>query len=287
MNIFLLDSFNLIFRAFYGMPELTRADGFPTGMMHGWVRTIWALEDQFSPDAMIAVMDAGSDEREALHPEYKANRGETPEPITQQLPFVKKLTPLLGIPITEVPGAEADDLIGVLADRYRSAGHTVVIVSADKDLGQLVTEGVSQLYPPPTANPRLGWRMMNEAAIEAKFQVRPDQIADYLALVGDSSDNIDGVPGVGPKTAAKWLNAYGNLEKIIQNAGRLKPPRFQRIVTDLRDLLHRNQMLTRLNLNLEVELPVFPKRDTDGALAVFEELEMKKAAKDFATRNSS
>ncbi|MGB0370525.1 MAG: 5'-3' exonuclease [Opitutales bacterium] len=284
MKIFLLDSFNLIFRAYYGMPDLTRSDGLPTGMLHGWVRTLWSLEDQFQPDQMIAVMDSGADDREELHADYKANRGETPEAITQQLPWLEKLTERIGIPLVEFSGAEADDVIGVLAHAYQSRGDEVVIVSADKDLGQLVKEGIRQLYPPPTANPRLGWRMMDTEAVEKKFAVRPDQIADYLALIGDTSDNIDGIPGVGPKTAAKWLNSYGNLENIIQNSGRLKPPRFQQIVADSVELLKRNQRLTRLNLGLDVEIPEPMSVDVLAASSILEELEMKKAARDLAAR---
>ena len=269
------------------MPELARADGFPTGMMHGWVRTLWTLQDKFQPSAMIAIMDAGADAREELHADYKANRVDTPEPIERQMPWVAKLTPSLGVPMVTVPGCEADDLIGVFAKRYAEAGEDVVIVSADKDLGQLVKPGVRQLYPPPTANPKLGWRMMDPEAIEAKFMVRPDQIADYLALVGDSSDNIDGIAGVGPKTAAKWLNAYGDLDKIIANAGRLKPPRFQQKVTDSVKLLKRNQQLTRLDLLIGVETPEIPPLDKHASVAVFNELEMKKAAIDFAARCGS
>ena len=286
MTIFLLDSFNLIFRAYHGMPELTRSDGFPTGMLHGWLRTLWNLEDQFGPDQMIAVMDSGADDREAIHSEYKANRGETPEAINQQLPWLEKLTVSLGIPLVELKGAEADDLIGVVAQAYLKENHQVVIVSADKDLGQLIVPGIQQLYPPPTANPRLGWRTMDSDAIEKKFMVRPDQIADYLALIGDTSDNIDGIPGVGPKTAAKWLNSYGNLENIIQNSGRLKPPRFQQIVTDSRELLVRNQKLTRLNLDLDVPLPAVPETDIEGAIEILDTLEMKKASRDLRTRVS-
>ena len=287
MSIFLLDSFNLLFRAHYGMPELTRTDGFPTGMMHGWVRTLWTLQDKFQPDVVIALMDAGADAREELHAGYKANRAETPEPINQQMPWVEKLTPHLGVPMVKKTGCEADDLIGVFTNRFVETGEDVVIVSADKDLGQLVRPGVRQLYPPPTANPRLGWRLMDVEAIEAKFSVRPDQIADYLALVGDTSDNIDGVAGVGPKTASKWLSAYGDLDKVIANAGRLKPPRFQQVITDSADLLKRNQKLTELDLSIEVDIPETPLVDKEAGVAILEELEMKKAAIDFAARCDS
>ena len=284
MKIFILDGYNLIFRSFYGMPDLKRGDGFPTGMLHGWVRTLWSLEDQFSPDRIVCAMDAGADEREALQEDYKANRSETPAELEQQIPWVERITPHMGIPLVSLPGCEADDVIGVLAEKFAARGDAVVLVSADKDLGQLVNASISQLYPPPTANPRLGWRMMNSEKITEKFGVRPDQIADYLALVGDSSDNIQGIPGVGPKTAAKWLNSYGNLQNILQNSGRLKPPRFQMIVSESNELLERNLQLTRLHLSLGVDLPEPIAPDGRALIDLLKELEMEKASRDAASR---
>ena len=136
---------------------------------------------------------------------------------------------------------------------------------------------VTQLLPPPTANPRLGWRTLDEAAVQEKFGVRPDQIADYLALVGDTSDNIPGIAGVGPKTASSWLRSYGTLAGIIQNSGRLKPPRFQAKVGEEKENLLRNQQLTRLNDRHEVSVePVLA--DVEKLKEFFSEMEMKTTA---------
>ena len=126
----------------------------------------------------------------------------------------------------EVDGVEADDLIGSAALQLAAAGHRVGIVSADKDLAQLIRPGVTQWLPPPTANPKLGWRELDEDGVAIKFGVTPAQIPDLLALVGDTSDNIPGIPGVGLKTAAKWLVQYGSLQGILDYCGEIQPKRF-------------------------------------------------------------
>ncbi|MCG8335761.1 MAG: 5'-3' exonuclease, partial [Proteobacteria bacterium] len=259
------------------MPELTRSDGFPTNVVHGWLRTLWLLEDQQKAEGMVAFFDLGPPtEREALQADYKANRSETPEDLEKQVPWVKRLTVALGLPVVEQQGVEADDLIGAAALRLMQAGQTATIVSADKDLGQVVQPGIFQLLPPPTANPRLGWRLLDAEGVEKKFGVPPEKIPDYLALVGDTSDNIPGLQGVGPKTAAKWILEYGDLEGIIAQANYIKPPRFQDKVAVQKDDLRRN--LKMVTLNTELPLPDSLVRNpvqVEEAAAILEELEMR------------
>lgn len=282
----LLDGYNLVFRAYYGMPELTRADGFPTQVVHGWLRTIWMLEDREAYDGLLAFFDLGAPtEREALLADYKANREETPEDLEKQVPWVKRLTAALGIPVVEKEGVEADDLIGAAAVILAERGDEAVIVSADKDLGQMVRPGITQLLPPPTANPRLGWRLLDRAGVEKKFGIGPEKIPDYLALIGDSSDNIPGLAGVGPKTALKWLEEYGDLEGIIAQANYLKPVRFQEKVAAQAEDLRRNLKMVTLDIGQPV--PALETRhdpDIDGAVAILEALEMKTAARDCRKR---
>ncbi len=280
----LLDGYNLAFRSFYAVPELSRSDGFPTNALHGWVKTVWRLHDLYPEATLTAFFDLDGDrEREALLPDYKANRSEMPEALRKQMPEIRKLTDLLGINLIEASGVEADDLIASAARRLSGKGHEVLIVSADKDLAQCVNASVKQLLPPPTANPRLGWRTLDEDAVKEKFGVRPDQIADYLALVGDSSDNIPGLAGVGPKTASNWLKAYGTLDAVVENAGRLKPVRFQAKVGEEKANLLRNRKLTGLNETHEFDLP---ENTVDtGALSDFlAAMEMKSTAAEVGKR---
>ena len=244
---FLCDGHNLAFRAFYGIKELSRSDGFPTNMIHGWLRSFWRLEDDFKPDQIWVFFDLGGcHKREKILPEYKANRGVPPDGFTEQLEWVKKLTLSMGYGFGEEEGREADDLIAAKVGEL-SGDSELVIVSADKDLGQLVKSGVSQLLPPPTANPRIGWRLLDEKGVEEKFGIPPRLLLDYLSIIGDQSDNITGLNGVGPKTAVKWLNAWGSLDEIIANAGRISPKRFGSVIYENRDLLNRNRELIKLD----------------------------------------
>ena len=270
----LLDGYNLAFRSFYAIPDLTRSDGFPTNALHTWVRTLWWLEDNQTPDHMVAFYDSGAARREQLLPAYKSQRDEAPEAFSKQVPVLKALAVAMGYGQIEQEGMEADDLIGHCAVKLVEEGHTVTIVSADKDLAQNVCPNLFQLLPPPTANPKMGWKLLDEAGVEKKFGVSPSQIPEYLALTGDQSDNIPGLPGVGPKTAVKWLKQYHSLEGILANSGRLKPPRLQNTV-------HQNANQLRLSLALtELEsLPTLPSLDcadldVEALLALLKEYEM-------------
>jgi DNA polymerase-1 len=247
----LVDGFNLIYRCYFAMPELTRADGFPTGALHGWVKSLWKLADQEKPEATLVFFDLdGAQDRLALHPDYKAHREEMPEALQKQIEPVKLLTRAMGLVGIEQSGVESDDLLAAQAVAFANAGHEVIIVSSDKDFAQIVGEKIKMMLPPPTANPKLGWRLLDAAGVTEKFGVPPAQIAEYLALVGDTSDNIPGINGVGPKTAAKWLAEWGSLEAIIAHAAELKPERFREPVAAEAEKLRRNLKLTTLNLSL-------------------------------------
>lgn len=283
----LVDGYNMAFRAFYGMPELTRADGFPTGALHGWVKTMWRLQDQEKPHAMVVFFDlGGSQDRLALHPEYKAQRKETPEPLEQQIPVIKELTRAMGLVGVELDGVESDDLLAAQARLLAKDGHEVLIVSADKDFAQCVDERIRILLPPPTANPKLGWRVLDPAGVVEKFGVPPSQIAEYLALIGDTSDNIPGINGVGPKTAVKWFQEFQTLEGIIAHAAELKPERFRETVAKEADKLRMNLKLT--TLPSESPLPsVQPGEPQAGALfTLLEKLEMKSSLAEAKQRYS-
>ncbi|MDR1283777.1 MAG: 5'-3' exonuclease [Opitutaceae bacterium] len=247
----LVDGFNLVYRCFFAIPVLTRSDGLPTNALHGWVKSLWRLMDQERPSGVCAFFDlGGAQDRLALLPEYKAQREEMPSALVRQLEPVKELTRLMGIATVEQQGVEGDDLLASRAVALARAGDEVLVVSSDKDFAQIVCDRIAMLLPPPSANPKLGWRRLDVAGVREKFGVPPEQIADYLAIVGDTSDNIPGVPGVGPKTASKWLQEYGSLEALLARAGEVKPERFREVLAARADDLRRNRRLTTLNLGL-------------------------------------
>ncbi|MDX2187587.1 MAG: 5'-3' exonuclease H3TH domain-containing protein [Opitutaceae bacterium] len=272
----LVDGFNLAFRAFFALPELTRSDGVPTGALHGWVKSLWRLMDDQRPDCTLVFFDlGGAQDRLALHPDYKANRSETPPALEAQIPVIKQLTRAMGLVGVEQDGVESDDLLAGQAVKLAAEGNEVLIVSSDKDFAQIVNDRIHILLPPPSANPKLGWRRMDAAGVKEKFGVAPSQIADYLALVGDTSDNIPGLDGVGPKTASKWLLDYVSLEGIIARASELKPERFRDAVVAKADLLRLNRQLTTLRLDWPTVPCVRTEPQVPELLALLEQNEMR------------
>ena len=284
-KLLLVDGYNLAYRCFFAIPELTRADGFPTNALHGWVKSIWKLADQEKPEGTLVFFDlGGAQDRLAIHPEYKAQREEMPEALAKQLPYVRSLTRALGCVGIELQGVESDDLLAAEAVALARAGHEVLIVSSDKDFAQIVDERIKILLPPPTANPKLGWQVRDAAGVREKFGVSPAQIADYLALVGDTSDNIPGINGVGPKTASKWLAEWGSLEGVITHAAELQPERFRAAVASEADKLRRNLKLTTLNVALPSLVLSKPTPAPEELYRLLEELEMRSALQEARQR---
>ncbi|MDP0498014.1 MAG: 5'-3' exonuclease H3TH domain-containing protein [Verrucomicrobiota bacterium JB024] len=278
-KVLLLDGFNLAFRSYYALPDLTRSDGVPTGALHGWVKTLWKLEDMERPDRLAVFFDeGGSDRHLELLPEYKANRDEMPEALRAQMESIREITRLMGYPVISRCGVEADDLIASAARQMAGPEQKAVVVSADKDLAQLVNEHIHQLLPAPTANPRLGWRRLDAEGVVKKFGVTPAQIPDYLALVGDVSDNIAGLVGVGPKTASKWIAEYGNIAGVLAKAAEIKPPRFREILPASGELLSRNLELVRLKDTFEIPALTVEQPDTPALTDFLASMEMKSAA---------
>lgn len=282
----LIDGFNLAYRCFHALPELTRADGFPTGALHGWVKSLWKLIDQEKPQATLVFFDLGeSQDRIALHAEYKAQRKPMPDPLRQQIEPIKKLTRAMGLAGIEVEGVESDDLLAAEAVSLARQGHEVLIVSSDKDFAQIVDGRIKIMLPPPSANPKLGWRLLDAAGVQEKFGVPPAQIAHYLALVGDTSDNIPGLDGVGPKTAAKWLaDCGGSVECVLQKASELKPERFREAVAANADRLRLNLRLTTLNLALPAVKPEWRTPEPEELFRLLDGYEMRSTAADARRR---
>ena len=278
MRWLLVDGFNLVFRSHFAMERSNlrrQSDQFPTGALHGWIKSLQDLRDAEKPDRCVVFFDlGGSDRHLAVLPDYKGQRDDTPPDIILQLPEIKKLTALLGFAVIQERGVEADDLIATAVQRLAAAGDECIIVSADKDFGQCVGAQVLQLAPPPTANPALGWRRLDAAGVEAKFGVPPTLIADYLALVGDTSDNIPGLKGVGPKTAVKWLQQYGGLEGVLGAVATIEPARFREQIQADADRIRSNLSLVRFKTDFAFEPGDVSPEDISGVAAFLEAMEM-------------
>lgn len=227
-RLFLVDAMGLFFRAhfaFTGRP-LTTGAGLPTGALFGFTSALLALLREERARHLAVAFDApGPTFRHERYPEYKAHRPETPPELLAQLPYLKRLVEAFGLARLERSGLEADDLIGGLARRGASLGWEVVIVSADKDFSQLLGPAIRQWVPPRGAEPG---RWIDAEAVREKYGVTPEQFVDYLALTGDASDNVPGVRGVGPKTAASLLQAHGSLEGIYAQLTTIRPEGLRR-----------------------------------------------------------
>jgi DNA polymerase I len=276
----LVDGFNLAYRCFHALPELTSSQGFPTGALHGWVKSLWKLIDQERPDATLVFFDLGeSQDRLALLKDYKAQRKPMPDPLRQQIEPIKQLTRAMGLAGIEQDGVESDDVLASEAVTLARAGHDVIIVSSDKDFAQIVDDRITIMLPPPSANPKLGWRRLDAAGVREKFGVPPTQIAHYLALVGDTSDNIPGLDGVGPKTAAKWLaECGGSVECVLEKAAELKPERFREAVAANAERLRLNLKLTTLNLSLPAVKPEWRTPQPAELFRLLDRYEMRSTA---------
>ena len=289
MRWLLIDGFNLVFRSHFAMERsnLRRpSDQFPTGALHGWMKSLQDLREGEQPDRCAVFFDlGGSDRHLEVLPEYKAQRDETPEDIVRQLPEIKRLTKLLGFQVFERRGVEADDLIATAVRILSENGDACVIVSADKDFGQCVGGPVIQLAPPPTANPALGWRRLDPAAVTEKFGVPPARIADYLALVGDASDNIPGLKGVGPKTAVKWLTEYGDLEGVLAAADTLQPERFREQVKAEAERIRGNLRLVTFRTDFAFDPGSPVAEDIAGVEAFLSEMEMHSTLRRYQSKH--
>ena len=216
-RIFIIDGSSYLYRAFHAMPPLSTSKGQPTGAVKGVTNMLMNLKKDSEGSPIIVVFDAkGKTFRNEIYSEYKANRPPMPDELRLQLDPVKSICRAIGFPLIEIEGVEADDVIATITRMAKDAKYKCVVSSLDKDLMQLVED------PDTTLMNTMKHEIFNEQKVFEKFGVKPNQIRDMLALVGDSSDNIPGVPKVGQKTAAKWLNEYSNLDGVIKNADLIK-----------------------------------------------------------------
>jgi DNA polymerase-1 len=215
-TLVLVDGSSYLYRAFHALPPLANSRGEPTGAVLGVLNMLLRMQREQNPERVAVVFDApGKTFRDDLFAEYKSHRPPMPDDLRSQIEPLIDAVQALGLPLLRISGVEADDVIGTLAQRAVDSGLQVLISTGDKDMAQLVNEHVTLVNTMTNSS-------LDRAGVKIKFDVYPEQIIDYLALVGDSSDNIPGVPKVGPKTAAKWLNEYGTLDNLLENQDRIE-----------------------------------------------------------------
>lgn len=244
-TLLLVDGSSYLYRAYHAMPDLRGPGGVPTGAIHGMVAMLRRLPEQVGAAHAVCVFDApGPTFRDAWYPHYKANRSPMPDDLRAQIEPIHEVVRLMGWPVLMVPGIEADDAIGTLARVGAAGGHRVVISTGDKDMAQLVTPQVSLINTMTN-------EALDEAGVLGKFGVRPDQIIDYLTLIGDTVDNVPGVAKVGPKTAVKWLSEHGSLDAIVAAAGSFKGVTGQNL-RDALDWLPQGRRLITIKTDCEL-----------------------------------
>jgi DNA polymerase I len=254
-HLTLIDGSGFIFRAYHRLPPLTDPEGTPVGAVFGFTAMLWNLIEaaRKSPedDYLAVILDAGKQSfRNELYPDYKANRPEPPEDLVPQFPLIRHAVAALGVPCIEKPMFEADDLIASYTEAAIAAGMTVTIVSSDKDLMQLIRPGLTMLDT--MQNKRFA-----EPEVLEKWGVPPGSLAEVLALMGDSVDNVPGVPGIGPKTAAELVQLYGTVEGVLANLESIKRPRLKENLG-----LHAEAArLSRILVELKRDLPLEPPLD--------------------------
>ena len=271
-QLVLIDGSSYLFRAFHALPPLMTSKGQPTGAVKGVISMIRKLMNDFPDSQFGCVFDAkGKSFRNEIYPEYKANRPSMPHDLRTQITPIQDIIEKMGVPLLCVDGVEADDVIGTLASQATTAGMDVLISTGDKDMAQLVNDHVTLIN---TMNDVL----IDKAGVVEKFGVKPNQIIDYLALVGDTSDNIPGVPKCGPKTAVKWLSEYPSLLEVIDNADAVKG----KVGENLRESLHQlpiSYQLATIKCDVELDYNVeelqLVEPDRGGLLDIYMELEFK------------
>ncbi len=246
----LVDGSSYLFRAYHALPPLTNSRGEATGAIVGVVNMLRKLISEYHPTHMAVVFDApGGSFRNEMYDQYKANRPPMPDDLREQIEPLHRIVEAMGLPLLMIPGVEADDVIGTLATQASKKEMHTLISTGDKDLAQLVDDHVTLINT-------MSDTVLDQAGVRTKFGVTPEQIIDYLALVGDSSDNIPGIPKCGPKTAVKWLAEYGSIDELQRNADAIKG----KVGEYLRENLQQLELSRQLTaIKLDVDLPLRPE----------------------------
>ncbi|MCK4744378.1 MAG: DNA polymerase I [Sulfuriflexus sp.] len=268
----LVDGSSYLYRAFHAMPSLSNSRGEPTGAIYGVVNMLRSLLREYEPEHIAVIFDAkGKTFRDDMYSEYKANRSPMPDELRSQVEPIHEIVSAMGLPLMIIDGVEADDVIGTLCVQATAAGMKSLVSTGDKDMAQLVDDSVTLINTMTNL-------ISDPAGVVEKFGVRPDQIIDYLTLVGDKVDNVPGVPKCGPKTAVKWLDEHGNLETVMTNADNVKGKVGEYLRDSLEQLPLSKQLVT---IKCDVELNETPETlqrkepDTERLRELFAQYEFK------------
>ncbi len=256
-RLLLVDGHYYLYRSFFAIRGLTNSNGEPVNAIYGFVKALRRMLADLKPDLAAVIWDAGLPERRTqLQPQYKQHRDEMPDELEAQQKPIREIVPLLGVASLSLENTEADDLIASYVIEARKEGVECVVATNDKDILQLVREGVS-IYSTAKADVgegNGGFKLLGVSEVQAKWGVHPEFIADVLALTGDSADNIPGVPGVGGKTAAKWINQYGSLDHILES--NQLDPKVREKVEASRELIVANRKMVALDLDLPLPMSI-------------------------------
>ena len=281
MSLVLVDGHYYAYRSFYAIAHLTNSKGEPTNAAFGFASALLRMAEDLKPARGAVIFDGGvPQERLETHPEYKANRKETPEALEKQIPVLHEVARALGWQTLSIEGEEADD---VIASYCRATdGDQCIVATNDKDLMVLAARGV-KIYQPKSE----GFELLGPAEVEAKWGVPPDKVPELLALTGDASDNFPGIPGVGPKTAAKWIAEFQTAAGVLAAADNIKPERFRPILKASAEIVRRNRKMVELRTALPLPIPVAQLKiqpDPEKQVELFRRLEFKRFTREAEAR---
>ena len=271
-RVFLVDGHSYLYRAFHATPYLSNSKGVPTNTVYAFINMLKKLQNEEKPDTLIVVFDSkGPSFREEISSQYKAQRPPMPDNLSAQIPYVKKTIQAMGFPVLEQEGFEADDIIGTVVEKFRKETETLLyIVTGDKDMIQLVSERVFVLDTMKN-------QLLGEKEAAEKFGVKPSLMADYLALCGDTSDNIPGVPGIGDKTARELIESLGSIETIYAHLDEVKRTSVKEKLLAGKDLASMSKQLATIRLDVpidkDVEHLVQKEQDVNALRSIYRELE--------------
>jgi DNA polymerase-1 len=257
MKLILIDGYGFVFRAYHSLPPLTSPQGLPVGAIYGFTNMLYKFLNAHSCDYIAVVLDSGGKNfRHELYTQYKANRPPAPEDLLPQFPIIRDVIEAFNLKALESAGLEADDLIASYAQKAAQSDMEVVIVSSDKDLMQLISDNIS-LYDP------MRDRKISYEQVQEKFGVNPDKVGDILALMGDSSDNIPGVRGIGPKTAAELINQFGTLDGIYANLDQIPQAKRKQMLIEDKENAYLSKQLISLKTTTDIDLEDLRVKDID------------------------